>query len=51
MENAPAAHDSLSETQFWEAQPGVIEDVAAARRQAADGELHSAAEVRARYRP
>lgn len=41
--------DSLYETLFWLSQPDVREDVVEARRQAEAGELHSAAEVRARY--
>jgi prevent-host-death family protein len=41
--------DELYETLFWLSQPGIRDDVDEARRQADAGELHSAADVRARY--
>lgn len=44
------ALDELYETLFWLSQSGIREDVDEARRLADEGELHSAADVRARYR-
>ena len=41
--------DSLHETIFWLSQPGVRDDVARARRESADGQTTSAAELRAEY--
>lgn len=41
--------DSLYATLFWLSQQDIHEDVAEARRQAEAGELHAAADVRARH--
>lgn len=41
--------ESLEETVYWQAQPGIGEDVAAARDEAARGEAHDEASVRRRY--
>ncbi len=41
--------ESMEETLFWQAQPGVQEDIASARDEAAAGELRDEATVRRRY--
>ena len=41
--------DSLHETIFWLSQPGARDDVARARRESADGQTTSGAELRAEY--
>ncbi|CAN5867406.1 MAG: type II toxin-antitoxin system Phd/YefM family antitoxin [Actinomycetota bacterium] len=41
--------ESLEETLYWQAQPGVHEDIEASRREADTGELMTEAEVRRRY--
>src|SRR3954447_3634247 len=41
--------DSLHETLFWLSKPGVREDVAEARRELAEGQTISGAELRAEY--
>ncbi len=41
--------ESLEETVYWQGQPGVAEDLAAARDEAAAGALHDEASVRRRY--
>jgi prevent-host-death family protein len=41
--------ESMEETLFWQAQPGIHEDVDAGRREASAGELHEEAAVRRRY--
>ena len=41
--------DSLDETVFWRSQPGVLDDVADARRQMAADDCWGATSVRARY--
>ena len=39
----------MEETLYWQAQPGVHDDLDSARREAAAGELHDEAAVRRRY--
>lgn len=41
--------ESMEETLFWQAQPGIHEDIDAGRREAAAGQLHDEAAVRRRY--
>jgi prevent-host-death family protein len=41
--------DSLHETLFWLSQPGIHEDIAAARREYAAGETISGEELRAKH--
>jgi len=41
--------ESLEETLFWQSQPGIHEDIAAAREEATAGHLHDEASVRRRY--
>src|SRR3954447_5950640 len=41
--------DSLHETLFWLSQPGVREDIAEARRELAERQTTSGAELRAEY--
>ncbi len=41
--------ESMEETLFWQAQPGIHADLDAARREAAAGQLHDEAAVRRRY--
>ena len=41
--------ESLEETIYWQAQPGVGDDIANARDEAARGELDDEASVRRRY--
>lgn len=41
--------ESLEETLFWQAQPGIHEDMEAGRREAATRQLHDEAAVRRRY--
>lgn len=41
--------ESLQETLFWLAQPGLALDVTAGRTELAEGATHGEAEVRARY--
>lgn len=41
--------ESMEETLFWQAQPGMREDIDAARREAAAGLLHDERAVRSRY--
>lgn len=41
--------DSLHETLFWLSQPGIRDDLDAARRELAAGETVSGAELRAEY--
>lgn len=41
--------ESLEETLFWQAQPGIHEDLASARTEAAAEELQDEAAVRRRY--
>ncbi|CAM5784442.1 type II toxin-antitoxin system Phd/YefM family antitoxin [Cellulomonas persica] len=41
--------DSLHETLFWLSQPGVREDVAAARQATADGATTAGEDLRARF--
>ncbi len=43
--------ESLHETLFWLSQPGVREDIAAARRDVQAGETAGAEELRAEFRP
>lgn len=41
--------ESMEETLFWQSQPGIHEDVSAARAEAGDGTLPDEAAVRRRY--
>jgi PHD/YefM family antitoxin component YafN of YafNO toxin-antitoxin module len=41
--------ESMEETLFWQAQPGVHDDIEAARNEAAAGKLHDETSVRRRY--
>lgn len=41
--------ESLHETLFWLSQPGIHEDIAAARQEAAAGETTNAADLRAEF--
>lgn len=41
--------DSIQETLFWQAQPGIHEDIAEGRRAQAAGQAWSEKQVRARY--
>lgn len=41
--------ESMEETLYWQAQPGIHDDIDAARREAAAGELHDEVAVRRRY--
>lgn len=41
--------ESMEETLFWQAQPGIHEDVEAGRREAATRQLYDEAAVRRRY--
>ena len=41
--------ESMEETLFWQAQPGIQDDTDSARREAAAGELHDETAVRRRY--
>ena len=41
--------ESMEETLFWQAQPGVRDDVDSSQSEAVDGELHDEATVRRRY--
>lgn len=41
--------ESMEETLFWQAQPGARDDIAAARGEAAAGQLYDEAAVRRRY--
>lgn len=47
---AVADLESLHETLFWRSQPGVREDIAAARQDATTGETTGAEELRAEFR-
>lgn len=41
--------ESMEATLFWQAQPGIHDDIDAGRREAAAGQLHDEAAVRRRY--
>lgn len=41
--------EALEETLFWQGQPAVREDIAAARKEARGGKLYDEAEVRRRF--
>lgn len=41
--------ESMEETLYWQAQPGIHDDIDVARQEAAAGALHDEAAVRRRY--
>ena len=41
--------ESMEETLYWQSQPGIHDDIAASRAEAAAGQLHDEAAIRRRY--